>query len=240
MSLVWKVKFPSQTQKLLMLRMADFAHEDGTGIYPAIETVATEIGVSRRQVQYAVKALEECSLVKRVEGGGKGNRKTNVWQIENDLLVELALQEKALKGVHDRLEVVENTSANIAPRDLLRVQLIASRVQPTSQKGEAHCTQTLKNHPLDPSNACASARDGSRSSHAGKARPRIILTPDDFQWDQWMSHFESLDRQDLRKAAFANGRIEVASKFPKDGLQDLISVGPQSFTDRMLGEEDAA
>jgi len=243
MSLVWKIKFPSQTQKLLLMRMADFAHENGTNVYPAIETVAEDMGASRRQTQYAIKSLESCSLVNRIRSGGKGNKNTNQWNINTELLVSLALKELKLVGVHDRLEAVENEGAIIAPRDLLRVQSIASRVQSETLKGAMGSTQPLKNHQLEPLSASADARDSSRTAHAVEEKPLTMfeLTPKDVTWKTWLSLMEAKGRTDLADAAIEAGKIQVRTKWPdsEKGLQGLIADKPKksaNYTDRMLGE----
>lgn len=211
MSLVWKVTFPSQTQKLLMLRMADFAHEDGSGVYPAIDTMASEIGGSRRQTQYAIKALESCDLIKRVTAGGINGRKTNIWEINTELLVHLALKEFLLIGVHDSLQSVENEGAIIAPRDLLRVQSIASRVQSATEKGATGSTQTLTNHHLESSkSASADARDGSRTSPASRSITSLTIEPCDAGWQAWLDHLDN----DTRVLAEQRGKIEVSKRWP--------------------------
>jgi hypothetical protein len=240
MSLVWKVKFPSQTQKLLLMRLADFAHEDGSDIYPAIDTVAGDIGASRRQTQYAIKSLESCALIDR---DGKGSRNTNKWKINTDLLVSLALKEFKLVGVHDSLKAVENEGAIIAPRDLLRVQSAAGRVQSATQKGAMGSTQTLSNHQLEPLSASASARDGSRTAHAVDEKPLTMfeLTPQDVTWKTWISLMEAKGRTDLADEALEAGKIQVRTKWPdsEKGLQGLITDKPKksaNYTDRMLGE----
>ena len=235
MSLVWKVKFPSQTQKLLMMRIADFAHEDGTGVYPAIDTIAEDIGASRRQTQYAIKALESCTLIDRIKLGGSKKQKTNVWQINNDMLVQLALREVSLNGAHDKLEAVENKGAIIAPRDLLRVQLIAERVQSATQKGAISSTQTTINHHLESSGACADARDGSRTAPAGKPITSLTVERGDASWSAWM---ERLKPEQIR-AAEQRGRIEVSKRWPVDDAV-LHTKLKHDHTDRMLGEGDAA
>jgi DNA-binding Lrp family transcriptional regulator len=152
MSLIWEINFPTATQKLLMLRVSDYADDDGSGVYPAIPEVSRQIGTSERQVQYAIKALEEVGLLSRITVGGGKRRSTNVWTINVDVIAKLALQEVVLNGTHDSLELVENRGAIIAPRTLQRVQSRLQRVKPTSpvgvqsatSTGEAHFTLTLK------------------------------------------------------------------------------------------------
>lgn len=233
-AIAWKVKFPSQTQKLLILRMADFSHENGTGIFPAIDTMATDIGCSRRQIQYALKALEGCELIVRERQGGKGHGHTNIWRINLDLLVSLATQKNLLKGAHDRLEIVENEGATIAPLDLLRVQSAASRVQSATLKGEAHCTQTLNNPYIEPLDARERARDEPRASRARKEPAPIRmfeLTPRDITWKAWLAEMEKVGRTDLADQAIDTGKIQVTSKWPDKGIQGLVGAKQKKTAD---------
>ena len=64
MSLAWSVTLDA-TIKIVLLRMADHAHEDGQGIYPAIPSTAKACGLSERSIQRAITALvEEIGLIK--------------------------------------------------------------------------------------------------------------------------------------------------------------------------------
>lgn len=228
--------------------MADFSHENGAGIFPAIDTMAKDIGCSRRQIQYALKALEGCDLIVRERAGGKGVGNTNVWNINVELLVELACQNKALNGVHDKLAVVENEGANIAPLDLLRVQSAASRVQSATHKGAMGCTQTLINPYTDPLSASAGARDESRTPPALEKPDNLTkmleLTPQDAGWHAWMSELEKIGAVDVADEAIASGKLRVRHKWPdpENVMQGLIGVKPKQnidITARMLGEGGA-
>ena len=233
-ALVWKVRFPSQTQKLTMMRLADFAHEDGTDIYPAIDTVAEDIGASRRQTQYAIKSLESCGLLTRVHAGGKEGRKSNQWKMDNDLLVALALQELKLVGSHDRLEAVENEGAIIAPRDLLRVQSSASRVLSETLRGAPDSTQTVKNHYIEPSTRASAGENGK--SHGGKARPRLLVEKGDPSWQAWLDFAEG----DLLKKIFEDGKVEASSRWPGSDVVVFTKAKSQSksITNRITGERE--
>lgn len=63
MSAVWKARGLSHTEKLVLLRMADFASDDGTNIYPALDRLAGDTGCSRRTVQSTLRALEALGLI---------------------------------------------------------------------------------------------------------------------------------------------------------------------------------
>lgn len=73
MSLVWESNLPSH-EKFIALALADYGSDDGTRIYPAIETVAGKVGKSERAVQYAIRSLEASGVLETVkEGGGRRN-----------------------------------------------------------------------------------------------------------------------------------------------------------------------
>lgn len=56
MAQVFSAKLPPKL-KLVMLCMADYASDDGSSIFPKVETLAQRVGVSERTVQRALKEL---------------------------------------------------------------------------------------------------------------------------------------------------------------------------------------
>lgn len=233
-ALVWEIEFPTSTQKLLLLRVADYADDDGAGIYPSIAEVARQIGASERQIQYAIRAFEGVKILDRVKDGGTGPTRTNVWRINVDLLGQLALQEMKLVGSHDCLQAVDNEGAIIAPRTLLRVQSRLLRVQSATDKGAMGRTQSLsKNHQLEPSSAGERACETSASAPPALKKPVTIfhLTPSDAQWSHWLTWLTDRDRRDLAIAAEEARRMTVTgsnwplddSALPRIDLSETIS-----------------
>lgn len=68
----------SQSAKLLYARLLQFAGRNGT-CYPAIETLADEIAISKRQIIKVLQELENKGFIKREKpiGQGKLLHKTN-------------------------------------------------------------------------------------------------------------------------------------------------------------------
>jgi Helix-turn-helix domain len=62
MTLVWEIPL-SCSQKLVLLKLADNAHDDGLSARPGVPTIATQCGLSIRTVQYALRDLEETGLI---------------------------------------------------------------------------------------------------------------------------------------------------------------------------------
>lgn len=64
------------THKLVALKLADCARDDGSSIFPSIITIATETGLSRRAVQGSMRTFRTMGLLKVVRGGGGRNLST--------------------------------------------------------------------------------------------------------------------------------------------------------------------
>lgn len=88
-ALCWKVSLPS-TQKLVLVRLADYARHNGGSIYPAVGTVAEECGLSSRAVQIALKALIDADILELVEASVGGRGKTSRYALNLRRLAELA------------------------------------------------------------------------------------------------------------------------------------------------------
>ena len=218
-ALIWEIDFPTSTQKLLMLRLADYADDHGRGIYPSIPEVARQVGASERQIQYALKALEAVKLIDRVTFGGTGPQRTNVWTINVDLVAQLALQELVLNGAHNELEVVENGGAIIAPRILARVQSRLKRVKPIAPMGEAHCTQATIEPNLEPKSAGAHATRRA-------ARRAIEVKAGDISWSEWLEAIEINLGAEARITAAQIGKITVEARWPSDDV--LMPIIPRN------------
>lgn len=74
MALVYRKKFGSPTAKLIALKLADHAGDDGCEVFPSKERIAAECELSDRQVQRTLKTMvEDGLLIVTRPGGGKGN-----------------------------------------------------------------------------------------------------------------------------------------------------------------------
>lgn len=59
MTAVWDHSTHKGSELLLLLALADFAHDDGSGIYPSLRTMGQKIRMSERNVRYTLRKLEE-------------------------------------------------------------------------------------------------------------------------------------------------------------------------------------
>ncbi len=69
-------RWGSPSRKIVAIKLADVANDDGTSIYPSIATVASEAELSERQVQRIMDEFREAGLLVVVRKGGGRNRPT--------------------------------------------------------------------------------------------------------------------------------------------------------------------
>lgn len=91
-SLCWKLKL-SATEKVVLVRLADFANHDGTSIYPSVGRVADECGVSSRAVQLAIRGMMKTGILVQMQAGG-GRGRTSEYAIDIKV-VERLLSEQS-------------------------------------------------------------------------------------------------------------------------------------------------
>lgn len=75
MSLVWRADLPAM-DKIVLLRLADFADAHGHNVYPSVERVQKECGVSERHARAVIKKFTIKGLLILVRQGGGRNRPT--------------------------------------------------------------------------------------------------------------------------------------------------------------------
>lgn len=79
----------SKTRKLVLLKLVDCCHEDGTNIYPALATVADDAGCSTQQVRRVLRDFCQVGLLRKVKDGGRGAGSTAHYEMDVDLLLKL-------------------------------------------------------------------------------------------------------------------------------------------------------
>jgi Helix-turn-helix domain len=63
----------TDTDLLVLIAIADYAHDDGTGAYPSEHTIAKLARLSERGVRYALRRLEAGGIIVVEQKGGIGN-----------------------------------------------------------------------------------------------------------------------------------------------------------------------
>lgn len=246
MTLVWDIEFPTQSQKLIMLKLADYASDTGGSVFPATETLADKVGCDERTVQRALKAFRDVGLLHLVRAGGTKPGATNEWQINVAMIGWLAGETIKLVGHGGELEIdgviPENTPGNLLPAMgdktpgnlSVRVANHAKGVTPVSSTPGTTATQSVNNHQIDSSRANERASETARAPSVAKTE--IVLTPNDPSWSHWLAWLSDNDKRDLIGAAEEAQRMVVASRWPTDKSPLPRVDRSQMIERRKLGE----
>jgi DNA-binding transcriptional ArsR family regulator len=231
--MVWDINFPTQSQKLLMLKLADYASDDGGSVFPSNETLGEYASCDERTVQRALKAFRGVGILHLMREGGTGPKSTNHWQINVPLLRVLLNGSVKIVGNGSEL-TIEGDLGALPEGDNLsgfkgdikgdikgdnlssRVTFDPLRVTRVSSKGDTGVTQSTNNHHIDPS--CAHERAGEGGARAPSAKKQLValeVTARDSQWDAWMQWLRAANRYDLEEAALHHRKlIAFGSRFP--------------------------
>lgn len=95
----------SATERLILIYLADYASDDGTGIFPAMQKIAERSGFSRSTVKRTVKRLADRGVLapgdERLVGHYREDKRPNVWNIvyaASDLLAEQVQSKVSMSG----------------------------------------------------------------------------------------------------------------------------------------------
>ena len=217
MSIVWEINFPTQSQKLIALKLADFASDSGSSVFPSVNTIARHTGCDERTVQRVMRALRECGLISLEKEGGTGPRATNHWQLNILALTSIAYKGWTLSGGAHELKIDPGVKGDIlsdkgdilSADDLLRVTPVSAKGGILSAKGDTGVTQSTNNHQELPLRAGAHATQSA-------ARPSLLVRKSDSSWLPWLDKIEASQGAEARAVVEAEGSIRVAARWPTD------------------------
>lgn len=214
-TLVWDIDFPTQSQKLVALKLADHANDDGASIYPAVNTISEQTGCGRSTVFNVLKTFVDCGLLVVVEEGGKGPKDTTVYQFNIDALRQLSTGHLTLTGTANEIRFEKGPETG--PFDDGRVQPVDGRVQPLDKKGPATGPKPSLNH-QEPS-ARERAKDFQsdlKKDQPKPARAEFVVKAGEISWHDWLT-FLAENYPDLVARAEYHGELRATSRWPKLG-----------------------
>jgi hypothetical protein len=234
MSLVWEITWPTQSQLLVALKLADHANDDGSNVYPAKASIARLAQCSESTVQNALRAFRDCGLLSVIRQGGNGPKDPTVYAINVHLLTLLANAKTILTGGSDRISIPEdvatkadeNKGSTVDPLEPARGQSEAPKGSTDPAKGSKALTP---NHHLEPSREPSHARSDFLNGE-GKGVPRFEITTADAQWKAWLDHLRANDPGKLADAEAAGRMTITGSKWPDKGK--LVFVPSATLTQR--------
>jgi len=97
MGLVWadRTGTITQSEASVLLRMADFAADDGSSVYPSLGRVADDVKMTRRGVINIVNSLQEKKILIKIAQAKPGDRMTCLYKINVEFLEQLKLQSES-------------------------------------------------------------------------------------------------------------------------------------------------
>nr|WP_273700199.1 helix-turn-helix domain-containing protein [Ensifer adhaerens] len=149
MSVLFKAHLGSTSRKMLAVRLADFADDDGKGIWPTVARLSRETELSERQVQRILaEFVDEGLLVVKSRGGSKPGEATR-YDFSMSAIARLKDPKAKSEGCHG---VTHDTESPTTPA--------AAMGDTDDADGCHHVTQTVIEPPVEPSDLREGAREG--------------------------------------------------------------------------------
>lgn len=140
-------------EMLLALALADHASDDGTKVFPSVETLAEKTRQSVRSVQYQLRRMEESGWLILVSAGNGGRSMTREYRISLDWIkgAEIAPIQKG--AIHDEKGATDDTKGCNPEQETVQ------RVAPANNRhrtiSEPSLNRSAAPAPAKPSRGCA-------------------------------------------------------------------------------------
>lgn len=229
MSLVWEIYFPTQSQLLIALKMADYANDQGESVYPSRSRIADLTQCSESTAKNVLRAFRSVGFLHVLKEGGAGPRSTTHYGLNIKLVLALHKGDCTLVGSSDELQLewlnkgsefdpLERSEFD--PLDNKRGQPGQLRGQSGAAKGSAGYPQSTNIHQIDsPARAGACAMDGAAPRAEGKGGPMLVL-PGDPAWKRWIGWLRD------------EGQHRACEMFQAEGGMVIFAAHPTSLCDR--------
>ena len=112
MNQVWATELGGPTIKVVAMKLADCAHDDGKEVRPSVRHVARRSEMSERSVQYAIKRLRDLGVLRLDKAGG--GVKASTYSFDLSVLSKLHAETQA-KWKREDQEAAAKTGAKSAP-----------------------------------------------------------------------------------------------------------------------------
>ncbi|MDX1170232.1 helix-turn-helix domain-containing protein [Sinorhizobium medicae] len=204
MSQLFKAHLGSTNRKMLAVRLADFADDDGKGIWPTVGRLARETELSERTVQRILSEfVDEGLLIVRKKGGWKPGEGTR-YDFNMGALGRLQAAKMAVEGCHG------------VTRDTVTPVTAATGTGDTDDAEGCHGdTQTVIEPPIEPSDL----REGAREAEGQESQTETEQSIEKGFWalvKDWPG-FAGMPKEPAKRAWFAltaDERQEAAERFP--------------------------
>jgi DNA-binding Lrp family transcriptional regulator len=138
MTAVWEHSQQTLGTRLVVLALADYAHDDGTNAFPSVSTLAKKAHMSERNVQYALRKLEQAGEIAR---DGVHLSGAVIWRITLPGMGAKSAPAKSARGAKNDVGGVQKTTsrgAKVAPKPSVTVSNEPSVVPPVVPQTKNH------------------------------------------------------------------------------------------------------
>lgn len=168
MSLVFERYPKGGGEMLLALALADHAHDDGTHIFPKVETLADKTRQSIRSVQYQLRRMEQLGWLIRVNSGHGGRSQSSEYRIAPEWLKGAEIAPLAPQG-QEKGAIDDMKGCNPRPKGCKTAHKRVHPVAPAYNHHEPSITIIESSAPQT---------DPDQSSETGK-KSKVGLSVDD-------------------------------------------------------------
>jgi DNA-binding transcriptional ArsR family regulator len=234
MTLMWDVRFPTQSQLLIALKLADFANDQGDSVYPSRNRLSSDTQSSQSTVKNTLRAFREIGLLHVVREGGHGPKSTTEYAINVRLVKAVIDGDCTIEGSATDLQIAWiNKGSIFDPLDDLRGQSDELRGQFGEVKGSKLLTpihqRTTNIEPTRKSGFGSEVKaNGDRITITQKDHPDAIAA-----WRQFALHRSGNEMRSIVRLIDTHGFAGVPSLMPP-------SEKLAEKSKRMTGEGDAA
>ncbi|WP_376957710.1 helix-turn-helix domain-containing protein [Azospirillum sp. A26] len=144
MAAAWRVRLKNAAAKAVLVRLCDFADDNGANVFPAVPTVARDCDLGERTVQEALRRLEADGLLVMVREADFSRRRPREYRIDVTVLGQMA-------EPHDERRTGRRTGAGTAPaQDAHRCGSHTGAESAPVQEPHPTGAAAAPNPPLDP------------------------------------------------------------------------------------------
>lgn len=218
----FKADMGTPIRKLILLKLIDHCHEDGTHIFPAHSTIAAAAQCSTRQVKRELAAFCECGLLRIVREGGKGPGSTNEYALDVERLIALsrtgweglpaAGSEAGSQDCRNDAELPAKKGDTVSPLSPVAQDKgdtgDTKRVTPATAKGDSWSPTNPHEPSREPSTSAREARLAGGGGGFEKPGEGLLGIPDGPNkkrlldaWHHWDGRFNGSEANLLAEAA---------------------------------------
>lgn len=189
MTAVWDLVL-AHDEQLVLLALADHAHDDGSRCFPGVRYLAWKTNYSERQIQRALRSLESSGLITPVAFAAGGRGHATEYRIN--------IEKGVKKSPYQATARVTSTTG--------KGDILSSKGDSYDRKGDSHVTPTVSNHHLTTIQPAAAVHPAPLTTQkAYRADPLTLLWQECFGPKPALTHLQIRTIRDYDAQAISKG-----------------------------------